>query len=194
MRLRLKGINSRNLPAHPEVIVGARAKNRFRKLIGITGTRFTRKRKRRSGNWVDRTGMAVVRRGQPRPIGLLSEALPGFRPCCTLVECTNLLGRPIQTNRACYGGIGQATPKRQRPPPGPPWPQRRASKKPMNWNRVKSWRVKPVADQCSLKTPSTSLISAGLMRRECATVTECRTPSSDFCQNPKKPCNSGKSG
>src|SRR5216683_5116198 len=57
-----------------------------------------------------------------------------------------------------------------------------------------AFRVKPVADQWSLKTPSTGLISAGLMRRECATVTECTTPSSDFCQNSKKPCSSGKSG
>jgi hypothetical protein len=38
------------------------------------------------------------------------------------------------------------------------------------------------------------LISAGLMRWECATVTECTTPSSDFCQNSKKTRNSGKSG
>jgi hypothetical protein len=57
-----------------------------------------------------------------------------------------------------------------------------------------AFRVKSVADQCSLKTPSTGLISAGLMRRECATVTECTTPSSDFCQNSKKLCSSGKSG
>ena len=34
--------------------------------------------------------------------------------------------------------------------------------------------------------PPTVLISTGLMRRECATVTECRTPSRDFCQNPRK--------
>jgi hypothetical protein len=60
MRLRLKGINSRNLPAHPQVIVGARAKNRFRKLIGITGTRFTRKRKRRSGNWINGANIAYL--------------------------------------------------------------------------------------------------------------------------------------
>ena len=33
---------------HPQDIVGARAKSRFRKLIRITGTRFTRKRKGRS--------------------------------------------------------------------------------------------------------------------------------------------------
>ena len=34
--------------------------------------------------------------------------------------------------------------------------------------------------------PSTVLISTGLMRWECATVTECRTPSRDFCQNSRK--------
>src|SRR6266853_6789861 len=50
-----------------------------------------------------------------------------------------------------------------------------------------AFRVKSVADQCSLKMPSTGLISAGLMRWECATVTECTTPSSDFCQSSKKP-------
>src|SRR6516164_5308293 len=43
---------ARKLPIHSPVIVGARGKNRFRKHIGITGTRFTRKRKRRSGNWI----------------------------------------------------------------------------------------------------------------------------------------------
>ena len=31
---------------YPQVIAGARVKNRFRKLIKITGTRFTRRRKR----------------------------------------------------------------------------------------------------------------------------------------------------
>ena len=40
----------RKLPAHPQVTVGARAKNRFRKHIGITGTLFLGKRKRRSDN------------------------------------------------------------------------------------------------------------------------------------------------
>jgi len=44
--LRLKA--ARKLPTRLPVIVGARAKNRFRKLIRITGTRSTRKRKRRS--------------------------------------------------------------------------------------------------------------------------------------------------
>ena len=43
---------ARKLPIHPQVIVGARGKNRFRKHIGITGTRFTQKRKRRSCNWI----------------------------------------------------------------------------------------------------------------------------------------------
>ena len=50
----------RKLPAHPQVIVGARAKNRFRKHIGITGTRFTRKRKRRSGNWINGANIAYL--------------------------------------------------------------------------------------------------------------------------------------
>src|SRR5580693_2728334 len=40
----------RKLPAHPQVTVGARAKNRFRKHIGITGTLFSETRKRRNGN------------------------------------------------------------------------------------------------------------------------------------------------
>jgi hypothetical protein len=40
----------RKLPAHPQVTVGARAKNPFRKHIGITGTLFSGTRKRRSGN------------------------------------------------------------------------------------------------------------------------------------------------
>jgi hypothetical protein len=38
------------LPTHLQVIVGVKAKNRFRKLIRITGTRFTRKR--RNDNWM----------------------------------------------------------------------------------------------------------------------------------------------
>jgi hypothetical protein len=58
--LRLRA--ARKLPTRPPVIVGARAKNRFRKLIRITGTRSTRKRKRRSDSWINGTGMAVVRR------------------------------------------------------------------------------------------------------------------------------------
>ena len=49
--LRLRA--ARKLPTHLQVIVGARAKNRFRKLIRITGTRFTGRRKRRSGNWIN---------------------------------------------------------------------------------------------------------------------------------------------
>src|SRR4029453_1422878 len=40
----------RKLPNHLQVIVGVKAKNRFRKLIRITGTRFTRKR--RNDNWM----------------------------------------------------------------------------------------------------------------------------------------------
>src|SRR6516225_3163671 len=40
----------RKLPAYPQVIVGARAKNPFRKHTGITGTPFSETRKRRSGN------------------------------------------------------------------------------------------------------------------------------------------------
>ena len=40
----------RKLPTHLQVIVGAKAKNRFRKLTRITGTRFTRKR--RNNNWM----------------------------------------------------------------------------------------------------------------------------------------------
>jgi hypothetical protein len=40
----------------------ARAKNRFRKHIGITGTRFTRKEKRRSGNWINGASIAVSQR------------------------------------------------------------------------------------------------------------------------------------
>jgi hypothetical protein len=61
--LRLRA--ARKLPTRPPVIVGARAKNRFRKLIRITGTRFTRKRKRRSGSWINGTGMAVSAARQP---------------------------------------------------------------------------------------------------------------------------------
>src|SRR6476661_9577165 len=41
---------ARKLPTHLLVIVGVKAKNRFRKLIRITGTRFTRKR--RNDNWM----------------------------------------------------------------------------------------------------------------------------------------------
>jgi hypothetical protein len=55
--LRLRAV--RKLPAHPQVIVGARAKSRFRKHIGITGTRFTRERKRRRGNWINGADIAV---------------------------------------------------------------------------------------------------------------------------------------
>jgi hypothetical protein len=40
----------RKLPARHRVIIGARAKNRFRKHIGITGTLFSQTRQRRSGN------------------------------------------------------------------------------------------------------------------------------------------------
>jgi hypothetical protein len=40
----------RKLPTHLQVIVGAKDKNRFRKLTRITGTRFTRKR--RNNNWM----------------------------------------------------------------------------------------------------------------------------------------------
>jgi hypothetical protein len=40
----------RKLPAHPQVTVGARAKNPFRKHIGITGTLFLGTRKIRSDN------------------------------------------------------------------------------------------------------------------------------------------------
>ena len=36
---------ARKLPTYPQVIVGAKAKNRFRKLIRITGTRFTRRKR-----------------------------------------------------------------------------------------------------------------------------------------------------
>ena len=43
---------------------GEGQKNRFRKLIRITGTRFSRKR-RRNDNWINGAGIAVVRRGQP---------------------------------------------------------------------------------------------------------------------------------
>ena len=42
--------------------------------------------------------------------------------------------------------------------------------------------------------PSTVLISTGLTRWECATVTEYRTPSRDFCQNSKKPAAQGNLG
>ena len=45
-----KAEGRRKLPTHLQVIVGAKAKNRFRKLIRITGTRFTRKR--RNNNWM----------------------------------------------------------------------------------------------------------------------------------------------
>src|SRR6478735_2092247 len=41
---------ARKLPTHLQVIVGVKAKNRFLKLIRITGTRFTRKR--RNDNWM----------------------------------------------------------------------------------------------------------------------------------------------
>src|ERR1700674_4710675 len=54
---------ARKLPTHLQVIVGARAKSRFRKLIGIIGTRFTRRR--RSDNWINGAGIVVVRCGQP---------------------------------------------------------------------------------------------------------------------------------
>ena len=40
----------RKLPTHPQFTVGARAKNRFRKHIGITGTLFLGTRKIRSDN------------------------------------------------------------------------------------------------------------------------------------------------
>ena len=41
---------ARKLPTYLQVIVGVKAKNRFRKLIRITGTRFTRNR--RNDNWM----------------------------------------------------------------------------------------------------------------------------------------------
>jgi hypothetical protein len=49
--------------ALPSVIAGARARNRFLKLIGITGTRFSRRKK--SDNSSNGAGVAVARRGQP---------------------------------------------------------------------------------------------------------------------------------
>src|SRR5436309_15866590 len=55
--LRLRA--ARKPPTRPPVIVGARAKNRFRKLIRITGTRSTRKKKGRSDSWINGTGTAV---------------------------------------------------------------------------------------------------------------------------------------
>ena len=57
-----KAEGGEKLPIYPQVIVGARAKNQFLKLIRITGTRFTRKGKRRSGSWINGTDIAVVRR------------------------------------------------------------------------------------------------------------------------------------
>ena len=42
---RSKAESGEKLPAYPQVIVGARAKNRLRKHIGITGTLFSRTRK-----------------------------------------------------------------------------------------------------------------------------------------------------
>src|SRR5712672_1319020 len=48
--------------------------------------------------------------------------------------------------------------------------------------------------QCNRNTPSTGRISAGLIRRQCATVTECSGPSSCSCQNARKRCSSGKFG
>jgi hypothetical protein len=62
---------------------------------------------------------------------------------------------------------------------------------PTEWKRSP---INPVADQWSLKMPPTVLISTGLTRRECATVTECRTPSRDFCQNPRKTAAQGNLG
>ena len=48
--------------------------------------------------------------------------------------------------------------------------------------------------QCSRNTPSTALISAGLISLECATVTVCSAPSIDFCQKRRNPFSSGKCG
>jgi hypothetical protein len=49
-------------------------------------------------------------------------------------------------------------------------------------------RQKPVADQCSRNSPSTGLISAGLIRRECATVAECKDTFERFLpQNNRLP-------
>jgi hypothetical protein len=52
----------------PAGVVGARVKNRFRKPIKITGTRFTRKRKRRSGKLDQRSryGRSAARAGTIR--------------------------------------------------------------------------------------------------------------------------------
>src|SRR5262245_44166914 len=50
------------------------------------------------------------------------------------------------------------------------------------------------ADQCSWKTPFTARSSAGLISRECATVTENSGPSSFSCQNARKSCSAGNFG
>jgi hypothetical protein len=50
---RSKAESGEKAASSPSGYSRARAKNRFRKHIGITGTRFTRTRKRRSGNWIN---------------------------------------------------------------------------------------------------------------------------------------------
>ena len=56
LRLRAAG----KLPARPRLTIGARAKNRFRKHTEITGTRFTRRRKRRNGNCINGAGYRCI--------------------------------------------------------------------------------------------------------------------------------------
>jgi hypothetical protein len=97
-----KAEGGEKLPTHPQVIVGARAKTRFRKLIRITGTRFTRKRKRRSGNWINGTGMAVVRRASC--LDRAPQLAAALIACVTVVErmCPAV---PIHPNNVHEGSI-----------------------------------------------------------------------------------------
>ena len=49
-------------------------------------------------------------------------------------------------------------------------------------------------NQCSRNSPSIAFSSAGLISRECATITECSGPSSFSIQNARKRCSSGNFG
>jgi hypothetical protein len=48
-------------PTHPQVIVGARAKSRFQKLIRIIGMRFTQGRRRKNDNCINETMSPYLR-------------------------------------------------------------------------------------------------------------------------------------
>ena len=84
----------------------ARAKNRSRKLIKITGTRFTRKRKKRSGNWITGTGVAAVRRAYRLDRALqLATALTAWVTVVERTDCDHAGLTPKDWGRSTGAGL-----------------------------------------------------------------------------------------